>query len=207
MKLAIDLFSGSGSFGKVARRLGYEVISIDNRRRVNTCEPSLKIDILNLPVSFFNSMSPSVIWVGFPCTTFSNASGGHHLSKDFTPLTKLAENHHKLLLHTLSILKELPDSLYFIENPRGKLQQHQLIKSFISETNGTIKYCTLSSYNFPTTKPTGIITNFKQLKLRPMDKYGRGAKNKSNINFKNMTKVQRSTTPKLLIKEILQQIS
>lgn len=66
-KLAIDIFTGSGSFGNVAKSFGYEVISLDNRRRKGVCEPTLKVDILKISSSFFKEMNPKIMWFGLPC--------------------------------------------------------------------------------------------------------------------------------------------
>lgn len=99
----------------MAHSFGYEVISLDNRRRKGVCEPTKS--------RYIKSMQPKIMWFGLPST-----------------------------------------------------------------------------------KPTIIITNFKELKLKELDNYGRGAKNKITGTFNNLTKVQRQKTPEKLIKHILQQI-
>lgn len=206
MKVAVDVFCGSGSFSKVARCFGYEVISLDNRRRKNTCEPILKEDILKVRSSFFKSMEAEIMWFGLPCDIWSNASGGFHLDKNFKPKTKKAENHLKIFEKTISIIKESNPKYFFIENPRGRLQKYPGLLKLIQKNDWKIVECTLSSYGFPTKKPTIIITNFKDLKLKELDSYGRGAKNKVPGTFNNLTKIQRQKTPKKLIEDIINQI-
>ncbi len=206
MKLALDIFSGSGSFSKVSSSLGYETISLDIRRRKGVCEPTIKANILDLPDDFFCSLNPSVVWVGLPCDIWSNASGGFHLDKDFNPKTKKAVEHLAIFKKTTSMLKLLSAAYFFIENPRGKLRNYPGLLKFMNETNSVIKECTLSSYGFSTTKPTNIITNFQRLKLKELDSFGRGAKNKVPGTFCNMTKTQRQKTPEKLIKDVLLQI-
>lgn len=205
-KLAIDIFTGSGSFGNVAKSFGYEVISLDNRRRKGVCEPTLKVDILKISSSFFKEMNPKIMWFGLPCDIWSNASGGFHLTQDYKPKTDKAKLHLKIFEKTISMIKETNPDFFFIENPRGKLKSYPGLLSFIKETNVVIKECTLSSYGFPTTKPTIIVTNFKDLKLKELDKFGRGAKNKVPGTFNNMTKVERQKTPKSLVRHILKQL-
>lgn len=205
-KIAIDLFCGSGSFGKVARALGYEVISVDNRRRKNTCEPTLKMDISECAAHFFLSMSPVVLWSGLPCTIWSNASGGFHLDSNFNPKTELAKKHLVLLYHMFDIIEQSKPKYWFIENPRGRLHKYPGLLSWVEKMNAKIYEVTLSSYGFPTKKPTIIITNCLDLSLLPLDSWGRGAKNECENTFNNMTTVQRQSTPVLLIKDILQQI-
>ena len=67
--LLIELFSGTGSVGKVARKMGWNVISVD-------ADPShgamytaniLKLDYKSMPV-------PDFVWASPPCTTYSLAA-------------------------------------------------------------------------------------------------------------------------------------
>ncbi len=160
MKLAIDFFTGSGSFATVARSMGYEVISIDNRRRAGTCEPTLKIDIRDLDPLAFSELNVKVMWFGLPCTIWSFASGGFHLDKDFQPKTELAVSHLQILESMQLLIEKSPDVYWFIENPRGNLQKYPPFKKWLDLNHGEINYCTLSSYGFPTTKPTMIATNY-----------------------------------------------
>lgn len=206
--LAIDVFCGSGSFSKVANSFGYEVISLDSRRRKGVCEPTIKVDILKVRSSFFKSLKPSVMWFGLPCDIWSNASGGFHLSKDYKPKTNKAKIHLDIFEKTTSIIVETNPEFWFIENPRsGKLLKYPGLEIFLEKTNSVIKECTLSSYGFPTTKPTIIITNYAGLKLKPLDPFGRGAKNKVPGTFNNLTKCQRQKTPEKLIHHILKQVN
>ena len=204
--LTIDVFCGSGSFGKVVRSFGYEVISLDNRRRAGVCEPTIKTDILKVPSSFFKSMNPKIMWFGLPCDIWSLASGGFHLDKNFNPKTEKAKIHLEILKKTMSIIEETDPDFFFIENPRGKLNKYPGLNDFLLRTDSVIKECTLSSYGFPTKKPTIIITNFKELQLKDLDTFGRGAKNKVHRAFDNLTKVQRQQTPQKLIRDIVNQV-
>ncbi len=67
VKKLLELFSGTGSVGKVAKDLGYEVISLDLKNA------DINIDILHFdyriyPVGYFD-----VIWSSPPCTEYSKA--------------------------------------------------------------------------------------------------------------------------------------
>lgn len=158
MKLAIDIFCGSGSFSKVARRFGYEILSVDNRRRKGVCEPTLKIDILNVRSAFLKSLQPKIMWFGLPCDIWSLASGGFHLDKDFNPKTEKAIQHLAIFEKTMAIIEEVKLEYFFIENPRGKLHKYPVLLDLCKKNDWAIKECTLSSYGFPTKKPTVIIT-------------------------------------------------
>jgi site-specific DNA-cytosine methylase len=204
--IAVDIFTGSGSFKNVCRSLGIECLSIDNRRRKGTCEPDLRLDILNVPGTFFESMQPDIMWFGLPCTVWSNASHGFHLDSNFNPKTELAEISIQILHRVFDIINESKPKIWFIENPRGRLKNYPGLIEFLKKCSGHIYTCTLSSYGFPTTKPTNIITNYPELKLKPLDAFGRGAKVKVTGTFDNLTTVQRQKTPELLIRSILEQV-
>ena len=67
-KRLLELFSGSGSVGKVARKMGYEVVSVD------LIFPSThKCDILKWNYKQYPSGYFDVVWASPPCTEFSYA--------------------------------------------------------------------------------------------------------------------------------------
>ncbi|MBP0902402.1 DNA cytosine methyltransferase [Mariniflexile gromovii] len=202
----IELFCGSSGFTKVSRSFGHECLSVDIRRRKEICEPHLKMDILKVRSSFFESMKPDIMWIGLPCDIWSYASGGFHLDKDFKPKTEKAKIHLDIFYKTIQIIMDSKPKHWFIENPRGRLRNYPDHLEFLKNNAGHTFECTLSSYGFGTTKPTNIFTNYQALKLKELDSFGRGAKNKVPCRFDNMTKVQRQKTPELLYKSIIKQI-
>ena len=66
----LELFSGTGSVGKVAKTLpeGFEVISVDNNKKAN---PTICTDILEWDYKQFEPGYFEVIWASPPCDTFS----------------------------------------------------------------------------------------------------------------------------------------
>ena len=75
---ALELFAGSRSFGKVAEKFGYEVLSVD----INPFENiDYVVDILEFDYSKVD-FNPRIIWCSPPCTYFSVASIGHHWHED-----------------------------------------------------------------------------------------------------------------------------
>jgi len=56
------------------------------------------------------------------------------------------------------------------------------------------------------TTTTIIITDYSALKLKPLAKFGRGAKCEVSRTFSNMTKAQRQKTPEALYMSVLKQI-
>ena len=144
---AIELFAGSRSFGKVAEKFGYEVISVD----INSFENiDYVVDILKFDYKK-HDIKPKVIWASPPCTYFSVASIGHHWHENGTPKTKEAILGLKILNKTLEIIEYYKPDYFFIENPVGKMRRK--IKG-IDRT--TVTYC---SYGDTRMKPTDIWSN------------------------------------------------
>ena len=148
----LELFAGSRSIGKAAEYLGHKVFSVD----INAFENiHLVIDILNLKkeqIPFY----PDMIWASPPCTYFSVASIGHHWNENHTPKSKEALKGMEILNKTLEIISWFTESIYYIENPRGKMRRK--IKGL---DRRTVTYC---SYGDIRMKPTDIWSNnFKDM--------------------------------------------
>ena len=198
----VELFCGSGNISRAFKDSGFNTFGIDNRKRSGVCEPDLKIDILKLCPGVLKEINPDIIYAAVPCNAFSNAAGNYY--RDGTGYKESTKYFQKLLRKTLQIIEEIKPIVYYIENPKASLRYNKAMIDFLARTSGTIKQCTLSSYGFPTTKPTDIFTNNAGLNLLPMDAYGRGAKC-LNGNFNNLTQAQRQATPYLLGKTIAEQ--
>ncbi len=67
MKL-LELFSGTGSVGKVARFYGFDVVSLDRDISAN-----VKMDIMDWNYQEFPPQHFDVIWASPPCTVYSRA--------------------------------------------------------------------------------------------------------------------------------------
>ena len=66
MKL-LELFSGTGSVGKVAKELGYDVVSLDLKNA------DINADILQWNYKQFKPNESNIIWASPPCTEYSRA--------------------------------------------------------------------------------------------------------------------------------------
>ncbi len=204
--LLLELFSGTNSVGKVAKKMGFEVISVDNCKDFNPtlCIDMLKLDYKKLPI-------PDFIWASPPCTSFSRLVNCHkNPSRDIKTLKPLTETGilgDKLLLKTLEIIsyfwKKNPKLKWGFENPLGMMRRMPILKN-IPYTTTT--YC---KYGFPYMKPTDIWNNF-DLKLRRVC----SKNHKCNILKKydkhnlatNEDKYTLYRIPKKLVKDILSQI-
>lgn len=205
MKINIELFCGSAGFTKTSRTLGIECISFDSRRRTGTCEPCIRVDINKISLDFFKNFDVFILWAGLPCDIWSYASGGFHLDKNFKPKTEKAKEHLKLFFKTIEIIKICSPDFYFIENPRGKLRAFPAVLEMKKSVELFIHETSLDNYGFPTIKPTNIFTNFQDLKLKSVSRFGRGNKNKVAGTFDKLTKSQRQKTPDKLYKSIISQ--
>ena len=106
MRVAIEFYSGTQSFTKVAKRLGYDTISIDilPRTKPTICADLLTFDYTKLPV-------PAVIWLSPPCTEYSIAK--HVGTRDLVG----ADKHVKRSLEIVEYFKtKNPKLIWFMEN-------------------------------------------------------------------------------------------
>ena len=148
--IAIELFAGSRSFGKVAEEYGHDVISTDIKQFGDIDWVG---DILDIPIETFADLKPDIIWASPPCTYFSVASIGHHWHEDNTPKTEQAILGVQIVQKTIDIIKACNPRYFFIENPRGKLRSLKILKH-IPRTS--VWYCKYGDYR---AKPTDIWSN------------------------------------------------
>lgn len=162
----LELFSGTHSVGRVAKRLGFDVVSLD------LTDADIETDILLW--DYMSAYPPGhfdIIWASPECTTFSNLRRswiGRSL-KAFgdviiTPeiLDKdMDENGVPLLRKTQEIIEYFKPTYWFIENP-----QSSKMKDFIDSKPYQFDYC---MYGFPYKKPTNIWSN-KDLTSHRCDK-------------------------------------
>ena len=200
----IELFCGSGKISQALNENGFSSKKVDIRKRKGICMPDLRINILELTAAQILELCETTelffMWLSPPCDIWSYASGGFHLDRYYNPRTEKAEEHIKILNKSLGLIEELKPKYWFIENPRGHLRYYPKMIDFLIRNGGMTKELTLSSYGFPTIKPTNIFTNAHDLKFKRLESFGRGAKNVGKFN--NMTKTQRQSIPKELANHI-----
>jgi hypothetical protein len=148
---ALELFAGSGSFGKVAERRGFNVFSVD-------IKPFDGIDLVK-DIEFLTTFDvpflPDVIWASPPCTTYSIAGISTHRD-GHKPKTEFAKKSDRLLWKTLDIcvaFAKCGEVKWFIENPVGMMRKMPMLKGF---DRVTVDYC---QYGDTRRKPTDIWTN------------------------------------------------
>lgn len=155
--LLLELFKGTGSVGKTAKKLNLNVISLDNEA---IFKPDILTDILDWNYKNVDFI-PNIIWASPPCNTFSPLS--YPLKERDTetaePFSERAKLGTKILYKTIEIInyfkKKNPKLLFVIENPRGMMRKDKKIKELYKETT---LYCL---YGDIKRKPTDFFSNFR----------------------------------------------
>ena len=192
-KRLLELFSGTGSVGKVAKYYGYEVISLDLQGA------DINIDILDWDYKKYPRDYFSVVWASPPCRTFSILRGSHigRSYKNGNSYTK--ESIEKDMIDIgLPILRKTEEIIdyfncknYFIENPAtGKMKQ------FINRPKIVVDYCKYSNWGYR--KRTAIWTNLEGWKREPLCKQNCSncVNGKHLINF-GITKKSKNYRPQV----------
>jgi len=115
MKL-LELFSGTGSVGKVAKELGYDVVSLDLKNA------DINADILQWNYKQFKPNDFNIIWASPPCIEYSRAKTTGIRKIDYA---------NSIVKKTIEIINYFNPSVWFIENPQtGLLKQQDFMKDF-----------------------------------------------------------------------------
>lgn len=99
----LELFSGTGSVGTVAKSLGWNVVSLDLKNADINCN-IMDWDFKLYPAEYFD-----FIWSSPPCTEYSKAK---------TTVVRNIEEANKIVIKTIEIIEYLKPRVRFIENPQ-----------------------------------------------------------------------------------------
>lgn len=146
----IEFFSGTSSFGKVAKERGHEVFTIDFNPKFKSdmvCD-MLYFNIKMLPKEW---RKPDMIWCSPPCETFSLSGNSMYMgfptkSKTYIGLA--------LAYKCVELILDLKPKYWVIENPRAGLRSIWFMKPL---PKTTVTYC---QYGFNYMKPTDVWNNF-----------------------------------------------
>jgi len=194
-----ELFKGSGSVGKVAKRLGYNVVSLDFDPIYT---PDIETDILKWDYKKYaneNNFTPDYIWASPPCNTYSPLAYPlkERNPKTAEPKSERAKTGTKILYKTLEIinyfLKKNPNLKYCIENPRGMMRKDRRMEKL--PYRATTYYC---YYGGMKLKPTDFWSNY-ELGLKEID--GKCKKYETVVGLKDIK--DRYSIPSRLIKQII----
>jgi hypothetical protein len=155
MKL-LDLFTGTGSIAKVARELGYEVVSLDIDPK---CNPDICADITEFDYqSQFEPGDFDIVWASPPCETFSCARKcniGRRVNGELMTAERLHQDMENIgvpiLRKTQELIQYLKPKAWFIENPyTGNM------KEYIAEKPIIVDYC---MFGYDYRKRTAVWSN------------------------------------------------
>ena len=192
MLKVLELFSGTGSVGKVFKQFDWEVISLDIDERADIVCDILLWDYKKYPRDTFD-----IIWASPPCDEYSCMN---YCRPEKIPDLQSAD---KLVLKTLEIINYFTPAArwWFIENPQtGQLKNRPFMKNinFID-----VDYCMFDWY---IRKRTRIWTNKKTLNNKLCDKTCNAMitktkhKNFSTLNIPGINRLDlRHTIPEKLI--------
>jgi site-specific DNA-cytosine methylase len=179
-KFFLDLFSGSGSVGEVAKELGYDVISLDR-----DMEAEIQIDIMDWDYTDFPRGFFDVIWASPPCTEYSRAK---------TTAPRDIEGANQIVERTLDILEYFEPKYFIIENPQTGLLKDQLCMWGLPFKD--IDYC---KYGMPYRKRTRIWNNVFRWEPKPLCK--------RDCNSMNETRTRHIEEPKRIHQRQLNKVS
>lgn len=197
----LELFKGTGSVGKVAKKMGIDVISLD-LDPIYT--PEIETDILKWDYKKWAKETgyvPDIIWASPPCNTFSTMAYKlkERNTKTATPYSARARQGTAILHRTLDIIqyfkRKNPNLVYAIENPRAMMRFDSRLKKEVPYRDTTI-YCI---YGDVRRKPTDFFNNVGLDLPDPADHKCPH----ETINTIKLPLAQRYAIPPKLIKEIL----
>lgn len=158
----LELFSGTGSFSKVAEKLGYKTFMVDKFENTG-CDLVADLGCMEVKDFIEDFGKFEFIWASPPCTAFSVASIGRNWDKETrNPKTENAKLGLKLLDQTIKWILEFKPKYWIIENPRGMMRKKidEVFKKYniTDYERKTITYC---QYGDTRMKPTDLWTNIK----------------------------------------------
>ena len=139
-RVMLDLFSGTGSVAKVARKQGWGTVTLDRDMPAD-----IQKDIMDWDCTSFHEKFFDFVWASPPCTEYSRAK---------TTAPRDIEGANNIVERTLKIIDFLKPDFWVIENPESGLLKHQPMTQGIPYVD--VDYC---KYGMPYRKRTRLWSN------------------------------------------------
>ena len=170
MVKVLELFSGTGSVGKVCKQLDWDVVSVDLLLPADH-----QVDIMDFDYKQYDKDEFDIVWASPPCTEYSNLQScwlgrkkadGTIYTKEI--MEKNMDEADKLVLKAFEIIEYFNPHYWFLENPAtGKLKNREIMKD---KPFYDVSYCMYSNWGYE--KKTRIWTNKKDFNNKICDKSG-----------------------------------
>ncbi|WP_286930210.1 hypothetical protein [Marinobacter sp.] len=179
----LELFSGTGSVGKVCKQLGWNVVSVDMLLPADHQVDIMEFDYKQYPKDHFD-----IVWASPPCTNYSKLQdawlGRMRKGQIYTKEIQNQEmkQDDRLVEKTFEIIDYFNPELWFVENPAtSKMKDRPIMKD---KPNYVVDYCMYSDWGYR--KRTRIWTNKQDWNNRLCDGSGScgnmvGRLHKSNL--------------------------
>ncbi len=192
----LELFSGTGSVGKVCSELGWNAISVDlELPATHECD-IMDFDYKQYPNDYF-----SIVWASPPCVNYTplkDCNLGRMVKGEIYTREIIEENMNKddkLVLRALEIIDYFKPHYWFIENPAlSRMKDRPFMKDL---PNYVVDYCMYSDWGYR--KRTRIWTNREYFKPKLCDGKGTCGNmigRKHRLSSDNGTKKHKGTTQK-----------
>jgi len=209
----LELFSGTGSVGRVCETLKYNVISVDL-----IFESTHKMDIMDFDYKQYPKDFFEIVWSSPPCVEYSKLQESWigRMRKGILYTKEQQEIEMKkadvLVLKALEIIEYFNPKLWFVENPQTSRLKHRDFMKDIPFYD--VDYCQYSDWGYK--KRTRIWTNKKDFNNKLCNKKtcksmidGKHVNNLGNYsqtkltNGLSFTQAQRYRIPEKLIFDLL----
>jgi hypothetical protein len=146
MPRLLELFSGTQSVSRVARRLGWETVSLDIDPANS---PDLCCSVLDFDETAWPRDSFTFVWASPPCESYSSANNRFATDPDHEVAMAAAD---ELIRKTARILQHF-SCAWVVENPLGSRLWRREVAQLLGGRAHKVAYC---QYGFPYRKLTRL---------------------------------------------------